>query len=382
MRKYRICSLNLLKYGLLINLILFTMMFLDFNKNNNDSQKVVLLADKIEISISSDKDKLSDGSYVVGSEITFEINDDDYMNVSITLSGSERAFPYDLEQGTAKWFLIWNTDEPKSGDKPVTPDTYEIKLEIDGSKKDCDPEEIVISSSEASTIPIWVIIVIIIAIAGGISISSFFVIKRNRAKKAEALQFDKVDKKKSKKKGEIYSGSSAIGKKSGELAEDKLKEAKSVEESPSSLIPVEKPSPKESTLTQKQPKQIMPAEEFQFEVKTAKSTALIKDMEQKMDIESKVEFLSSKIESMLQNIEFFKVILSQHNQEQLICPKCKKKTSEFWALCPFCLIEERSADLGLKQSLLSIGENIRFCPNCKQVIQPNWMCCPYCFVKK
>ncbi len=362
-------------------LFLFASQIINYDIYSNANQRTkISLSAPIEIKVESDKAQQSDGSYVVGSEISFEITDSGYSSVKITLAGSERTFDLTLELSGGKWYEKWNTQEPSSGEDPVPPDTYEITLKIDGSEKGCNPTEIKISAENSGVSTIT--IVIIIAIIGGVSASALLVVRKKRKSKEDKVEFGEADKTKPKKRGEIYSGASAIGKRSGQLAEEKAETESTAEPS----VSVSKPpafKPFGIDRPEKTPQQLMPADtEFKFETKTSTSVAMMKDMESKMDLESRAGFSISKTDSILQNIDFFKAILAQQEQNELVCPTCKKKMSQFWSKCPYCTIKEHDSELGLKQSLLSISESVKFCPDCKRLIKPNWITCPFCFVKQ
>ncbi|MHA1292610.1 MAG: hypothetical protein ACTSQJ_08090 [Promethearchaeota archaeon] len=380
----------------ILNFSLFSTLILNANSNSlySNNNKIKIQSEEIEIKISSDKEPLDDGSYVVGSKLKFVVMDDNYKRVNIELTGEKegRFFNISLKEGGDEFSKEWDTKNPNPGtdDKPVDPDTYKLALIIDGDEKKANIDEIVISK-EQTGLPIWIIIIIIIGIIGGVSISALLVIKRKKA--AKEVEFEKVDKKKSKKRGKIYSGASQIGKRSGEIAEAKTKPKQGPKstETKASTTKVKKkttiaPSIERASRIEKSSdtkKQLMPpASGFEFETRVAAGVAMIKDMELKMNIDQKVDFMISKIDSILQNIEFFKAILSQHEQEEFKCPICNKKTAEFWIKCPYCEIREHDSELGLKQSLLGIGGEVRFCPNCKRIIKANWIECPFCYILK
>lgn len=347
-------------------------------RENDISPNLIVMADAIEITISSSEDVLEDGSYIVGSELTFEVKNDGYNTVNIELEGKDsgRFFNLSLKSGVNEFTYKWDTNDPNptKNDDPVDADNYDLTLYIDGAEKDCDPSEIVITGEEEE-FPLIYIVLIVIIIAAGLGITSLLVIKKKRAAKANDLEFKSVDKtKKPKKKSTIYKGASAIGKQSGKMAESKIKtmEKETPKKTTEKHKPTTRPAPK--------PQVMMPAM-GDFVTKTSVGAAMMKDMEQKLDLDSKIKFTSSKIESFLQNIEFFKAILSNLEQERLACPDCSRTMSKYWVSCPFCLIQEHDSELGLKLATISLSDDVRFCPNCKRIIKSNWVECPFCYVK-
>jgi len=391
-------------------LVLFTCLSIEFSeevKSKSHTQKVKISAD-IEITIETDTPVQDDGSYLIGSKLTFRIDDNNYGKVVLELEGSKRLFTLELDESSGEWTIIWDTNEPEPGDDPVTPDTYDITLKIDGSKKSCNPDKIEISEQQEG---FGLIIIIIIAgLIAVVSISALIVVKK---KKAEDIEFSDIEKNGSKKKRKIYSGASSIGKRSGQLAESRLGsrsnnsvaskstprvkgylksdeihkpfgvEIKKEEQPQAEIYKFDdiKDDKKRRKAPQKA-KQMMPESgEFHFETRKSAGMAILKNKEMKLDRDQKVNFLISKVESMIQNIEFFKVILEQHEQTELYCKDCNKIMSEYWITCPYCEIKESNEMLSLKQSLLSISDDVKFCPACKRIIKAYWAECPYCFVK-
>ena len=356
---------------------------------NNSPKRIVTPQAAIVIAITSDISPLEDGSYIAGSVIHFEIQNAGYTSAVITLTGSEREFDYTLNKSLVDgtFWMDWVTKNPKTGDDPVTPDTYTISLNVDGgATEECTPTTIKIVTQPLDL----TIIIILVAIVGAVGVSAFVVVKKKGGskKKEGDLEFGNVDKTQSKKKGTVYKGASAIGKRSGQVAESKTKsESKTAVLERPDADPTEKPHFKaiKGAFGVEKPKtsgsQLMPANDtFKFETKAASSAAMVKNMELKLDLKSKINFTTSKVDSILSNVEFFKAILLQQEQEELACPTCDRKATKYWVVCPFCEIQEHDSELGLQQSLFSIGGGIRFCPICKRVIQPSWSECPYCFV--
>ena len=342
--------------------------------NNKPDTKLDISPNTTSLEIESDTDPLEDGSYKVGSVLTFSVKDHSYGEVVIKISGSTRSWSLDLELSAGTWGLEWDTSEPTSGEEPVPGDTYSLALEIDGKEEDCSPDSIVISEEADNTMII--VIILIVCIAAGIGAGGLFIFKKKRSKTSEDLEFSKVDKASSKKRGEVFKGASSIGRRSGQIAETKTKK---VTAGPSVLPPVKDVKQGQENL--KKPKQMMPVDStFKFETNVATSTAIVKDMELKMDLDQKISFLTSKVDSTIQNVDIFKAILQQHDQEELVCPKCGKRGSRFWIACPYCEISEHDSELGLKQSVLGL-QDVRFCPKCNRIIKPSWIECPYCFVR-
>lgn len=353
------------------------------NTTPQEKKTVSLSASEITLNIDSDPEKLEDGTYPEGAEISFEITDESYSEVQLKLSGSERSWTYDMSLSGNRWGYVWDTSEPTSGEEPVPSDTYSITLTIDGDDYDSDPDEIVISSQQEGNI--LVIVVIIIAVIAAVSLSALIVIRKKRSSKAEDMEFGSVDKTKAKKKGKVYKGASSIGRRSGQIAESKSKKTTSGPESgPEALGPSSSESKTKTKVKAKTSKKMMEpvSSKYKFETKSSAMAAMVKDMELKMSVEQKLDFLISKAEAGLQNIEFFKAILLQYEQEELRCPDCDQKMSEYWITCPYCKIKDSDSELSLKQSMLAMEKDVEFCPDCKRLIKPGWIKCPYCFVAK
>jgi len=386
----------LLLGGCLFLLCIFSILSISESNSIDNHEKSIVITGAIEIIIESEPDPLKEGSFLVGSELYFEIEDDAYESVEIEVSNVRRLVPVEMEKNLAGnlWSGTLDTEEPKFGDVPLPSGTYQLNLIIDDEEEVCTPNEIKLSQGGSNTM----IIIIIISIIGAVSVSALVVVKKKQAAKREDVEFGEVDKMKSKKKGEVYSGASSIGKRSGKIAETKKKSKTSaLERSPDEEsadlthfkhvkgafgVSTSSPEIKEKSTASAAKKQLMPADTgFKFETKASASAAIIKNMELKMDLDSKVEFITSKIESNLQNIEFFKAILAQHEQEELFCPDCNKKMSTYWIMCPYCEISEHDSELSLKASMLLLGEDVKFCPDCKRLIKPNWIDCPFCYVK-
>jgi hypothetical protein len=249
---------------------------------------------------------------------------------------------------------------------------------LDGEERSCNPSQIkIVSESGGNNIfPILIISVI----ATLIILSSLFILKKRKKQTKEDVEFAGVDKKSNKKrKRKIYSGASAIGKRSGKIADSKVKAKKR-----GSYFDTKKDDEKKSPSGNEKLKKktnILPASSnLNFETKTSKSVALQKDMELNMDLENKTKFLISKTNSILQNIDFFEIILSKQKKTKLVCPECGKTMSKFWQKCPYCEISENYEELSLKQSMLSISGDIKFCPECNRIIKAHWIKCPFCLL--
>jgi len=381
--KIKRSSLILLLFFLCIDGFLISLFDLNFNFKTNFN----ITPQVINIDINSDPDQLDDGSYLEGSKITFNVKDNGYSEVQIILTGETRSWILDLELTADSWGVKWDTSEPTPGEEPVPPDTYKITLKIDGKEQDCNPKEIIISSKSDNSM--LIVIILIIVIVAVLSISTLFIMKKKRASKASDLEFSTVEKAQPKKKGKVYKGASAIGRQSGQIAEAKYSKKSVGPEvlEPERPISVKTAKPKITKgksldITESKGKSLMPPDtSFKFETKPATFVSMMKEMEMKMDLSQKINFLIAKVESTLQNVEFFKAILQQYEQEKLICPGCGREMSKYWNQCPYCAIKEYDSELGLKQSLLGF-EDIRFCPDCKRIIKPNWIECPFCFIKK
>lgn len=379
------------RYVFLVFLVVLTLNFAflsSISKSEIKSKSLYFSAEPTSIEIQSEPGKLEDGAYLVGSELTFQINKESgQTSVSLEITGQGRFFNLSFDEGVNYWTYQWNTEEPRPNDDPIKPGEYELTLKINGEEHESNPSKLVFSTGEEK-IPLGLVIGIIIAIVGIIGFSGLFVLKRRKATDEEP-EVSKIKKRK-KKRGKIYSGASSIGKRSGQLAESKTnnkkissKKRQTGEESrvakPSVFKEVE--SPFGVKKADSKPMRRVAAN-FNFEANQSKSTAMMKDMELKMNLDEKTKFLISKAESILSNIEFFKTILTKKNQFQYFCPECNKAVSINWTACPHCLLEKSDLELGLEQSLISLSDDIRFCTDCNRIIKPEWNKCPYCYIKK
>ena len=84
-------------------------------KDENENKAMIITMGTIDVTIQSDKAPLEDGSYVVGTQLTFKIDDDSYDELNITIAGSERAFTVELKEGTKEWTAKWDTNNPTPG---------------------------------------------------------------------------------------------------------------------------------------------------------------------------------------------------------------------------------------------------------------------------
>jgi len=337
-------------------------------KNNTHNLKTSAI---IAVTISSSEDPVSENTYKVGTELTFSIQDNSYGSVEIQLIGSKYLYTVKMDDKVSLWVGVWNRND-------AFPDTYRINVVIDLGDNSANPSEITLVAAEGPTL---LIIILVITIIGGIAVSSLIVVKKKRKSKEKDMEFDKVDKLKSKKKGKVYKGASSIGKRSGQIEEAKtgIKTDKDKEGS----AEVHKFKEDNKVAGTKKSKKLMPADSgFKFETSAATGAAMMKNMELKLDLDNKVKFTTSKVESILQNIDFFKAILLQQKQEELTCPTCNNKMSDEWIACPYCEIKEYDSELGLQQSMLSLSGEVKFCTNCNRIIKPFWNVCPYCFVEE
>jgi len=323
--------------------------------------------------------------FVQGTSVKFRIIDDNYKSISIQLKGTTQlysgSFSKSLIGAQYMWEYVWDTQKPlASSDDPVLPDNYEVTVTIvksdDSTQVFSLNEPIQIYSSTGLDVGIVIVIAIIIC---AVVVSSLIVVIKRRGKK-EKIEFADAEKIK-KKKSEIYSGASAIGKESGKLAEEKLMETKS---------PYELIKPKEEVITSAIPLEpsapIKPKvqEDFKFSLDSKKlpAAAVLKASEMNIDLDKKVDFLTSKIDSVDQNVTFFKEILKRYPSEEYVCPICNSSVSKNWRKCPFCQIKEHADELGMKQAIFSVDKQLRICTECKNLILAKWIDCPHCIVKK
>ncbi|MGV9205500.1 MAG: hypothetical protein ACOC44_15930 [Promethearchaeia archaeon] len=347
--------------------------------------------DIVEIEIRSDPDPLEDGVYLIGAELRFLIEKQGYNTLEIIIEDERRVFTLTLNEGADYWVVRWNTEEL---DDPIAPGEYQLTLLINGEERNSNPDTIIFSTGE--DFPFLLIIIIVIAIAGLIGFGAFYVMRQKKMK-GDKVEMSKVEKRR-KKRGKIYSGASAIGKRSGKIAESKKKvkspsESKQGREEQSTKArangraeifkDVDTPfgiSKKKKALKSK-PERKGTSTDFDLKISGSKSAAMMKKMELGMDIGEKTRFLTSKVESILSNIEFFKTILSKKKQTRLMCPECEKIASKYWTSCAHCSLEQYDLELGLEQSLVSLSGDVGFCTSCKRIIKPEWNKCPYCFIK-
>ncbi len=357
---------------------------LSIPQNSNSTTNIELSVDVV-LTITSDKNPIGENIYLVESQISFEFSDQGWTSAELQLKGQVEGEIYNvnLDKLGGIYSGTWVSKNPTGNGIPASADKYSIILTTNTGIQNTIPSEITLSTGES--FPIWLIFVIIGA-AAGVIVSSLFVVKKKKASKQEDLEFGKVDGSKGKKKGQVFKGASAIGKQSGKIAEAKTgkKEPKADSKADSGAsIYTFKSDETPSSAPKREQTQMMPASPgFEFETRASTGAAIMKSMEMQLDLDSKVNFTISKIESLLQNIQFFKAILLQQDQKEPRCPNCDKKMTNYWPTCPYCEIRDHDSELGLKQSMLSISTDIKFCPNCKRIIKPNWITCPFCYVIK
>lgn len=318
-------------------------------------------------------------NFIQNSTITMVIEDTTYSTIDIEFWGTTTKYSGSFRKGEVGFYFLWNTKQPTLGGPAVLKDEYEIRLIINGQTV-IYGNKIQIIDPPLDLGPILIILVVIIVavvVGGG---GTFIVLKKKGNK--QDVDFDSGDEIK-KKRGEIYSGASQIGKSSGILAEKKKMEAKG--EKPSyrpSLTTSTRPAittPKLSTTTPAAPAGGM---NFIDDKKKFESTMYLKQQETSMDLDTRLNFLMSKSDSINQNVALFKFILESLPSEIHKCPKCKSIINPYWARCPYCEIKDSESELAMEQSMIAMEQGVRLCPSCKNLIKPSWPDCPHCMVNK
>jgi len=199
---------------------------------------------------------------------------------------------------------------------------------------------------------------IAIAIA---AVSITLIIFRIKRKRREKVVFSKSTGM-TKRKREIYSGASSIGKLDGKMAETKMAVRKT---SSSVKLPIEETVNRKSgdSSLSKLPEALQ-----------------IKMEESKVDVLTRSEFLDSKIDNLGSQLDILNTIVDMI-QESSKCPLCGNPIRTDWEICPYCTIKENEEEINLKKSSLQLKKRVRSkCPKCGLILDPNWIECPKCFV--
>ena len=317
-----------------------------------------------------------------------------------------------------EWEVILNLSKPELADVQMSPGVYSFGISIydrlDNSQiltlttfmKVLEP--IGKSTEDFPPIDLSVFfigagIIIGIAVIGG----GFYMLQQKRRVQKvtkEALSDFEVSKgpSKSKKRGQVYSGASAEGRKSAAQAE--IMQARR-SKNPSSSIPQvtsKTPIVNQSTNSAvssmedktkiasiagssqipeaqtKRDTEIDIDELLSTTPKTSTSSIKMKAAEANIDTMRRMEFLRSKLDALDQNMALMPVILEQTSSfktQQRQCEKCGQIIDQTWAKCPYCITKWNESQNSSSQQ--ELGENI-ICPKCKKVIKTGWRNCPYC----
>ncbi|MHA1338621.1 MAG: zinc ribbon domain-containing protein [Promethearchaeota archaeon] len=199
----------------------------------------------------------------------------------------------------------------------------------------------------------------------GVVIIFTLIIRRVKKKKAEKVVFSKATTR--KRKREIYSGASSIGRLDGKVAESKMAMRRSsIPTKPRiSTKRIEKTRTKVDTSFSKLPE-----------------TVQLKMEESKVDVITRAEFIDAKIDNLRSQLDILNTIIGLL-PERSKCPLCGKAIGKDWEICPFCTVEENKDEINLKKASMQIKKRIRSkCPKCGLILDPNWITCPKCFVEE
>jgi hypothetical protein len=239
--------------------------------------------------------------------------------------------------------------------------------------------------------------IIIAAVAIGIAIPIVIVVfkKKNQPVATESDLEMTSGPSKQKRRGKIYEGASAIGKKSGQEAEllQQRRETSVKTTSSSSNSDSTKPtivpkvsSPKKTTTSLKSdiPESEKDIDNLLENVSKAPSSIKIKQAEASVDLRRKIDFLLSKLMGLDQNLALINVLLDQTQSIQAPsknCPTCGRRIPTSWFSCPFCATDEQGEYVKEKMNQVHpIGQTM-MCPVCKKVLQAEWSRCPYCLIR-
>ncbi|MHA1820457.1 MAG: hypothetical protein ACTSVC_08295 [Promethearchaeota archaeon] len=325
---------------------------------------------------------LSEGKISIGQKITIQIQtSDDCVSVQLIVSNDLYVFnPVEMEKksGTTFWTYQLDTATFNFGEAmpPGTFDLTFIMTDKNGNKNSLSDENYIIHNAITIVKPASsnMVYIIIGAAVGAIAVIGIVIAKSRGGREVE----EEIVPKAATRKRQIYSGASSLGKMSGSAA-DALLEMRRKKKSAKKVV--SKTTQRSSAYSAKPKKPLTTITPEAKSFQKLPASVQMKLAEQKIDVNKRVNFLDSKLNSLDSQLAILKAILSQIKDEDE-CPICHKPVAKDWPFCPYCKIKDQEDELNLKRSLLSFNNAKSVCPKCGLILDPSWPTCPRCFAEE
>lgn len=232
----------------------------------------------------------------------------------------------------------------------------------------------------------WVPVILILVIVAVVVPVGIVAAKKASSKKLEQ-DLELVQKKgqeaqagrKPRRRGKVYKGASAIGRKSGQEAETlvksrKLPKAASKRKDKGKKGQASRATPSRGPGARKKPPKMIKAG-------TADSEKALKKAESGVDVTRRAAFVDSKVNS-LETVFGMVTSLVELIPDRKHCPQCGRKLAPNWTQCPWCVIKAHESEIGMKFSMQSIDAEESLCPKCHRLILTEYVGnCPHCFLR-
>ncbi|MHA1732164.1 MAG: hypothetical protein ACTSU5_09475 [Promethearchaeota archaeon] len=334
-----------------------------------------------------------------GYKTTFVINASEASTITMEINSSTlgRAITFSENKWEKPYFNLfayeyeWDTREATEQHQLLAGeyDLYITITDANGNPKTYAWPNAVQIGDPPVQIP-WVTIIVVIAAVGGGAVGGVAVWKV-RGKRQVNQEVQAIQR---RRKGDVYKGASALGRSSGIEAESlrrkRLRRASDGAAKPTAgggkKVPAPSPAkPRGGGPTRSRPAPVKSSTKSPVKIekiKPSEVTSYTKKVESSVDIGRRMDFLASKVTS-LETVFAMATLLVEKIPDRPTCDECGRELAGAWEKCPWCIVEEKKDELGMKQSLQSLGDTATQCPTCGRVLLPIWGGkCPYCLSKK
>jgi hypothetical protein len=312
-------------------------------------------------------------SGVIGTTITITITtQEDCAYVSLVVSYGDDLLIFDPVSMTKVSTTVWRyqIDTNNFYGTIIQEGSYTLKFTLtdDFGNHNAAPYEFEngLSVNKPGLDPL-VIILIIVAAGAAVGILLFVKMRGKRTVKVEAGS----DEEALTRKREIYYGASSIGKRSGEAADAHMA-ARGKDTGTNKPVLREK---KVETVSSMGKSDSMASASG----KQLPSAIQMKLEEQKVSVDKKMQFLDSKVDSLISQLDILSSIMTM-KKDDITCPNCDHVMGASWEVCPFCKIKDKDDELNMKKAALSLDSKKSKCPKCGLLLEASWNKCPRCYV--
>jgi hypothetical protein len=321
----------------------------------------------------------------------------------INQAGSIIPYEFELSKigSSNAWSVIIDATKPRGTGNPIQAGTYNLKLELTDDVGNVQPKQydavftVVVENPGEEKDNILLYVGIGIGV-GALALASIIIVKKKKYQSArtdsDVVMKDGPSK---AKKGKIYKGASSIGKASGNEAElmqrrrtatPEVEKKSSSKPVPSAAAKMAKPTAFSTPATAKNFNTIPTSESDIDELlNDNKPTAMkMKQAESGVELTRKMEFLTSKMTSLDQNMALMNIILEQSSTlttPSKQCNKCGRDIPVSWQNCAFCFIDQNQTVISQKMKSVNPLGTPMMCPVCRKILHPSWNKCPYCLNK-